>query len=200
MSHHIDLTLQHSLDAAESKHEKAKIIAAYIKANGQSNYDESVTQYQHAIQSAYQAKQNGSSELLVSGALLHDLGHLLVNENTNDSAFLEENLNHEEIAAKYLAAYFPEEVLSAIRLHVPAKRYICTVDDEYYNQLSLASKRSFMVQGGKMTKEEIAKFEDEPYYREAVTLRKWDDNAKKANAEVPEIEVYEQELESAFLN
>ena len=39
---------------------------------------------------------------------------------------------HEEIAAEYLSRWFGEEVTMPIRLHVPAKRFLCWQDRDYF--------------------------------------------------------------------
>lgn len=190
MIHTIDYSLKESLCSLDTKEAKVQELFAYIRKNGQTNYDEMVTQYQHAVQSAHLAKSGGHTAVIVTAALLHDIGHLLVNEHTQEQDFLEEDLNHEEIAAHYLQDLFSPEVIAPIQLHVSAKRYICTTDESYYNQLSEASKRSFQVQGGFMSPEEVQQFEAEPFYREAVMLRKWDDQGKNAHAQVPDIDAY----------
>ena len=83
-----------------------------------------------------------------------------------------------------------------IRLHVAAKRYLCAVDAAYGSTLSASSVRSLAVQGGPMSAEEVEAFEDEPHLRAAVQVRRWDDRAKVAGAEVPRMETYRELLES----
>ena len=50
-----------------------------------------------------------------------------------------------------------------VRLHVPAKRYLCAVDPEYWEGLSDVSKRSLKVQGGPLSPAEAAEFAALPY-------------------------------------
>lgn len=199
MTNILDQSLKIALDNAETKEEKVDIIVNYITVNGQTNYDEMVTQYQHAVQSAFLAKSQGFGEEMVTAALLHDLGHLLADEHDNHDAFLQEDLNHEQLAATYLKDQFSDKVLDPIRLHVNAKRYICTTDKAYYETLSNASKKSFAVQGGFMSETEVAEFEKEIHYKEAVTLRHWDDRAKQSEIIVPLIETYRQDILSCIL-
>ncbi len=199
MINQLDQSLKIALDKAATKEEKVDILFSYITENGQTNYDEMVTQYQHAVQAAFLAKNEGFSDEMVTAALLHDLGHLLADENDNHDDFLEEDLNHEELAAAYLKEYFSDTVLDPIRLHVNAKRYICTTDRAYYDTLSEASKRSFAVQGGFMSETEVAEFEQEVHYKEAVTLRHWDDKAKQSEITVPPIETYRSEAVRCML-
>ena len=77
-------------------------------------------------------------------------------------SYLTEDLLHEEVGAEYLEPFFIDAVTEPVGLHVPAKRYICTVDKSYYQTLSRASKRSFELQGGFMSEEEKAAFEQIP--------------------------------------
>jgi [1-hydroxy-2-(trimethylamino)ethyl]phosphonate dioxygenase len=47
-----------------------------------------------------------------------------------------------------------------------------------------------------MTDSEVAEFEEEPYFRQAVQLRRWDDQAKIEDFEVPSLTTYIPHLES----
>ncbi len=73
---------------------------------------------------------------------------------------------------------FGPEVYEPVHLHVAAKRYLCATDPAYFTRLSPASVQSLQLQGGPMSADEIAAFESNPYFREAVRLRHWDDKAK----------------------
>ena len=162
----------------------------FMQNQGQSHYDPSVTQLEHGLQCAALAEAQGVSASAVTGALFHDIGHLLVDEHDQRNNFLEQDLDHEEIGAAFLAPYFPEEVTEPIRLHVPAKRYLCTVDSGYFDSLSEASKRSFEVQGGRMSDDERAKLEENASLQQALALRRFDDQAKVARRKTPPISAY----------
>ena len=170
--------------------QKVDALFAYMERRGQSFYDEVVTQLEHALQCAYQAQQVGADSVQVAAALLHDLGHFLVDEHNKEADFLTEDLLHEEVGAEYLEPFFIDAVTEPVGLHVPAKRYICTVDESYYQTLSRASKRSFELQGGFMSAEEKAAFEQKPHWESAVQLRKWDDLAKMKDLKTPGLESY----------
>ena len=111
--------------------EKVDTLFAYMEKKGQTFYDEVVTQREHALQCASQARGSGAGPVQVTAALLHDLGHFLINEHDEEGAFLEEDFLHEEVGAEYLEPFFIAAVTEPVRLHVPAKRYICTVDAAY---------------------------------------------------------------------
>ena len=170
--------------------QKIDTLFSYMEKRGQSFYDEVVTQLEHALQCAALAKQQDASSTLITGALLHDIGHIILDEHNAREAFLNIDLSHEEVGAQYLAPFFPEAVTTPIRLHVPAKRYLCATDASYHDGLSEASKRSLIVQGGAMSDEEREAFEQIPHFRDALTLRRWDDLAKVKGLEPAELETY----------
>ena len=189
MPNYIDQSLAQEMKTATAA-QKVDALFNYMEAQGQSFYDEVVTQLEHALQCAALAQQNDAGPTLITGALLHDLGHFILDEHNADKAFLATDLNHEEIGAEYLAPFFPEAVTTPIRLHVPAKRYLCATDASYHDGLSEASKRSLVVQGGVMSDEERATFEQIPHFRDALTLRRWDDLAKVKGLETAGLETY----------
>jgi len=162
---------------------------AWLSSAGAAHYDdEQVTQLQHALQTAEIARQAQASEQGIVAALLHDIGHLLVHEPQDTDNFLGRDLQHEAVGAQWLASFFPPEVIEPIRLHVLAKRWLCTVDETYWQGLSEASKRSFLVQGGMMCRAEMAAFQAHDRWGQAVALRKRDDLGKQPGKHVPGLE------------
>ena len=170
--------------------QKIDTLFSYMEDRGQSFYDEVVTQLEHALQCAALAQQSNAAPTLITGALLHDLGHIILDEHSAREAFLNTDLSHEEVGAQYLRPFFPEAVTTPIRLHVPAKRYLCTTDPSYWDGLSEASKRSLKLQGGNMSDEEQEAFEQIPYFEDGLTLRRWDDLAKVKGLEIVGLETY----------
>ena len=192
-THALDPLLADQMQAADADG-KVDALFAYLEQKGASNYDEQVTQLEHALQTAALAKAAGGTAAQVTSALLHDLGHMLVCEHNAEGDFLAEDLEHEVIGAKYLDPFFPPEITVPISLHVPSKRYLCTVDPDYYDSLSSASKHSFVVQGGKMDDEQRAEFEKTPHLDLALQLRRWDDNGKVMGLDVPSIQAYRDDV------
>ena len=189
MQNLIDYTLAQKMNAATPR-QKVAVLFNYMEIRGQSFYDEAVTQLEHALQCAALATQNDASPTLITSALLHDIGHFILDEHNADVVFLNTDLNHEEIGAQYLEPFFPKTITTPIRLHVPAKRYLCTTDATYYDGLSEASKMSLKLQGGVMSDVEQDGFEQIPYFRDALTLRRWDDMAKVKGLETVQLETY----------
>jgi len=149
-----------------------------LNRNGGRTYlGEVVTVREHILQAAELAEQGGASEPLVVAALLHDIGHF-THEFEEDC--LDHNIDsrHQHAGADFLTPYFPEAIVAPIRLHVDAKRYLCATDKNYFRHLSLASQKSLELQGGPMSKTEIAAFEQLPFADDAIKLRCFDDNAK----------------------
>jgi phosphonate degradation associated HDIG domain protein len=170
------------------------VLALYDRWGGH-RYDEALTQHDHAVQTAALAAAAGGSDALVVAALLHDVGHLLDLEANDGRPGASTDLAHEARGARYLAGLFPPEVTGPIALHVTAKRYRCTVDPGYRDTLSAGSTRSLALQGGRMTVEEVARFEHHPGFEDAVRLRGWDDDAKVDGLEVAPLGSYRDMLQ-----
>ena len=170
----------------------ADLLFGFIEEEGKTPYDESVSQLQHALQTASLARTEDGRRHIVIASLLHDIGHLLIDENDSKNDFLKKDLNHENIASNFLKDFFSEKITESIRLHVVAKRYLCSIDNSYYERLAKSSKKSFVVQGGALEKKEIIELENNIYFKDAIQLRKWDDRAKVSLKEVEELDTYKE--------
>ncbi len=156
-----------------------EILAVYAARGAGAYFGERVSMSEHGLQAAHFAQAERAPEPLILAALLHDVGHLL--EDVPDA--IEDwrtDARHEELGARWLARRFAPQVCEAVRLHVPAKRYLCATDAAYFGMLSPASVHTLKLQGGPMQPAEIARFEQEPFHREAVRVRRWDDQGKVA--------------------
>lgn len=140
-------------------------------------YGEDVSQLEHALQAAQCAERDKAGALLVVAALVHDIGHL-VEGAAEDIADHGVDTRHEEVGERWLAERFGKNVYEPAHLHVAAKRYLCATDPAYLGKLSAASVQSLELQGGPMDSSEVAAFEANEFYRDAVALRRWDDEAK----------------------
>ena len=176
---------------------KDDIIADILKLfndKGHSEYGgEAVTQLEHALQTATLARENNASDQLVTAALLHDIGHLL-HDLPNDAPLKGIDDVHENKAAVFLRKYFPEAVTEPVRLHVMAKRYLSSTEETYYSLLSEPSKQSLVLQGGLMSSAEVSAFEQNPFFSDAVMLRKWDDQAKVKELTTAPVEDFEKNI------
>ena len=154
---------------------------------------EPVSQLEHALQAAYHAEQASASDALVVAALLHDVGHL-VHKLPEDAADQGIDTRHEKLGQAWLARHCGPEVTEPVRLHVAAKRYLCATDATYLEQLSPASVQSLKLQGGPFGTAEMREFEANPWYRDSVALRRWDDLAKVPGMQVPSLDHYRARL------
>jgi len=164
---------------------------------GDRRYSESVTQRQHALQAALQAEAADSTSALITAALLHDIGHMLQRFGPEPAA---QGINdkHEDIGAGWLAKRFEPDVVEPVRLHVDAKRYLCAVENDYFDTLSPASVRSLGLQGGPMAPDEVKAFEAGSHYAAALALRRWDEGAKDADALTPDFAHYREHIRASM--
>jgi predicted HD phosphohydrolase len=89
----------------------------------------------------------------VLACLLHDVGHMIHQLGDNPAARGVDD-GHEQLGADWLAERFGAEVSEPVRLHVAAKRYLCTVEPDYLGKLAPDSVRSLELQGGLMCADE----------------------------------------------
>jgi phosphonate degradation associated HDIG domain protein len=166
-----------------------EVLAIYAARGAGAYFGEEVSMTEHGLQAAYFARQAGASDALVVAALLHDIGHLL-GRVPGDIAEWKADAHHELSGARWLARRLRSEVSEPVRLHVPAKRYLCATDAGYFARLSAASVHTLALQGGPMSAHEVAQFESERYFREAVCVRRWDDEGKVAGLATPPLTEY----------
>jgi [1-hydroxy-2-(trimethylamino)ethyl]phosphonate dioxygenase len=172
-----------------------EVLAIYGAHGSGAYFGEQVSMTEHGLQAAYFAQVQGAEPTLIVAALLHDVGHLLeavpeaIEEWTNDA-------HHEAVGARWLAQRFSAQVSEPVRLHVPAKRYLCATDSDYFGRLSAASVHTLQLQGGAMSAAEVARFEKEPYHRQALRVRRWDDQGKVAGLKTPGLADYATLIDS----
>jgi phosphonate degradation associated HDIG domain protein len=147
---------------------------------------ETVTQLEHALQSAQFAEAAGASHELITACLLHDVGHM-ANDQGETPTLRGVDDKHQFHGVSALKGMFGAAVLTPIRLHVDAKRYLCATDSGYWASLSEDSKRSLELQGGTYSAADAAKFIAQPYAQDAVILRRWDDLAKLAGTRTADL-------------
>ena len=162
-------------------------IARLFEQHGAGMYaGEPVTQREHALQAAHFAEQAGEPASVIAAALLHDIGHL-IHEFDEDCAEQGIDDQHEAAGADWLTTHagFGSDVTEPIRLHVPAKRYLCAVDADYLARLSDASRLSLKLQGGPFSSAEVDTFRNHKYFEAAVRLRGYDEQAKQVDLPTP---------------
>ena len=157
-------------------------IAELFAGPGARDYlGEAVTIGVHMRQAAALAEAAGAPAPLVAAALLHDIGHL---RDTTDA-------KHGTAGARWLSRWFGEAVTEPVRLHVAAKRYLCATEPGYFGRLSAESVRTLALQGGPMTRKQVATFAALPFAHGAVAVRRWDDEAKDPAVTPPAFAYFE---------
>jgi [1-hydroxy-2-(trimethylamino)ethyl]phosphonate dioxygenase len=174
----------------------AEILAMYAARGSGAYFGERVSMTEHSLQTAWFARNEAAPGTLVVAALLHDIGHLVedVPEALED---WKTDAHHEEVGARWLAQHFGPGICEPVRLHVPAKRYLCATDAQYFARLSPASVHTLKLQGGPMSPSEVARFESEPYFRDAVRVRRWDDQGKVAGLLTAPLDEYVSLIEQS---
>ncbi len=174
-------------------------IIGLLESGGSKIYGgERVSQLEHALQCAALAEATEAGPELIIACLLHDIGHLLDGSEHNPKS-QEVDFRHEIRGGNFLKEVFAPGVIEPVRLHVNAKRYLCYADKGYWETLSEVSKHSLELQGGVYTSEEAADFISQPYAREAVQLRIWDDEAKVVGQKTPDLSHFAVIIEKCIL-
>ena len=173
-----------------------EVLGLFAGRGGGAYFGESVSILQHMLQAAYFAEEEAAPPHLILAALLHDVGHFL-EEVPDNIAEWHSDAKHEELGGRWLAQRFGTQLSDPVRLHVPAKRYLCATDAAYFAKLSPASVITLKLQGGPMSAAEVREFEREPFFREAVRVRTWDDRGKVPDLRTREIGSYKAMLTAA---
>jgi predicted HD phosphohydrolase len=161
------------------------------KQYGSSNYiGEHVSQTEHMVLAATCAEKDLKSnnlasvhlhDVIILAAFLHDIGHLLGLKHKLSQMDEWGTMNHDKIGGVYLRDLgFPNELCLLVENHVLAKRFLVTLNPDYYNSLSTASKKTLEYQGGRMTDDELYDFENSEYKNVYIKFRTWEENAKES--------------------
>ncbi len=166
----------------------------FYSAEGQAEYHgERVSQLEHALQAAHNARQDGGSDQEIIAALLHDIGHIWPVEGRKMTSV--GVVNHDRLGAQALRELgFSDDVADIVSGHVAAKRYLVATDSDYAATLSDVSVESLRRQGGPMSAEELQDFTRSPNWKSKVRVRTWDDRAKTPGTDVPDLESYREML------
>ena len=136
----------------------------------------------HGLQTAAVLRATHPDDLALQVAgLVHDLGHILPPRDT---------ATHGIVAGDYVRDVLGDRVAALVRLHVPAKRYLVTVEPGYRDELDVGSTYSLEVQGAAMTAAEVEAFEAESDHLDAIVLRRADEAAKVHGLEVDPLDVW----------
>jgi predicted HD phosphohydrolase len=139
-----------------------------------------LSELDHGLQCAHSlaSTRPGDTGLQLAG-LVHDIGHDLGSE-----------AEHGRLGAELVGGLLGARVGALVEAHVPAKRYLVTVDDAYRALLSTGSTHTLSLQGGVMDDGEMAAFVSSPVHDDAVALRRADDAAKVPGRRVPALDAW----------
>lgn len=178
-----------------------KEILALYEQYGDADYiGEPVSQLEHMCQCAQLAEEEGYDNEVILAAFMHDIEHLCGNLLSAAEMNGFGIVDHEKLGEVYIRSKgFSEKVAKLVGSHVASKRYLTFKYPEYYAKLSPASKETLVMQGGTMTVEEAEAFEQEELFHLYVTLRRWDEEAKRENVPLVSLQHYERIMEEHLL-
>lgn len=169
-------------------------VVGLFAAAGLRAYGERVTQLSHALQCAALAYRDRAADEVIVAALLHDVGHLVDDHREVELP----DRHHGGVGAALIRPFVPARIAWLVEHHVIAKRYLCSVDPRYVEQLSPVSQRSYAAQGARLDLEEQLALETQPWFADAVRVRRWDDAGKVPAAIYPPLVEYRPLLERYF--
>ena len=176
-----------------------EIMDLYAGYGGAEYAGEKVSQLEHMVQAAQLAEEQGYDEEVILAAFLHDIGHISEAAKGDESMSAARGMDgfgivdHEALGADFLRGKgFSKKIARLVESHVEAKRYLTVKDPAYYDLLSEASKKTLEFQGGPMTAEEAAAFEQYPLFALIIQMRKWDEQAKIQQKPLPDLDHYRQ--------
>jgi gamma-butyrobetaine dioxygenase len=153
-------------------------------------YGENVSIAEHCLLTARAAEESGASDSLIAASLMHDVGHWL--DEPDDAYGIH---SHGELGGDWVAERFGPAISEPVRLHVEAKRYLCSVEPSYHDHLSAASVYTLTKQGGPMSDDEAKAFATQAYADDACTLRRLEDGfGKLTKIETPSLDRYTELL------
>jgi phosphonate degradation associated HDIG domain protein len=168
-------------------------VFALYELHGDEDYiGEPVSQLEHMSQAAALAQSEGNDDEVILAAFFHDIGHLCASEGVASMDGMG-NVDHEKLGADYLLARgFSQRLAILVQGHVIAKRYLTYKNPAYFEKLSPASQATLNFQGGVMSANEAAQFEQNPDASLIVRMRYWDDEAKLQSVPVNNVQYLKQ--------
>jgi 2-amino-1-hydroxyethylphosphonate dioxygenase (glycine-forming) len=136
---------------------KVQALFALLRAQGEADYiGEPISQLQHSLQAAQLASTAHADDETIVAALLHDVGRFIPNGYGGeeekrmmiapDGTYVGTE-DHEFVGERYLRELgFSEKVCGIVGAHVWAKRYLCAMEEGYWEGLSKSSKETLVFQ------------------------------------------------------
>lgn len=174
----------------------AEIISLYKRFGNEDYIGEPVSQIEHMCQCAQLAEAANADNEVILAAFFHDIGHLYEFAYPENKVQYMDGagvVDHEKLGGSYLLSKgFSKKIVNLVQSHVEAKRYLTFKFPDYFNQLSEASIKTLAFQGGVMSAEDAAAFENDPLCAQYVQLRRWDEQAKETAKPLPPLQHYKE--------
>ena len=160
-----------------------RLLDALARSGARRYGGEVVSELEHALQCAELARESAADEELQLACLLHDVGRYAIDQSlvadTLEATRVERGARgHHDVGVDLLAPWVSARVAWCVRMHADAKRYLCGTESAYFERLSRGSRHTLGLQGGVMSTEDAARFAAHRWAKDAVALRRWDDEAK----------------------
>jgi phosphonate degradation associated HDIG domain protein len=166
-----------------------EVFELYDRYGNEDYIGEPVSQIEHMSQTAALAMKEGYDDEVILAAFFHDIGHICVSRNKENDMGGFGTKSHEKIGADFLREKgFSERIAKLVENHVQAKRYLTFKQPDYFLNLSEASKKTLVLQGGVMSESEAAAFEKDPLFDTSIKMRYWDEQAKELNTPLIDME------------
>lgn len=166
---------------------------------GDRDYGEACTQYEHMAQCGWWADHRGLGQSLAVAAFLHDLGHLIAEDQDLPGRDRLGYAQHDALGADWLRRRgFPAAIWEPIARHVQAKRYLVARRADYAAGLSAASRATLAQQGGPFEERACREFEDSPWFAVSIALREIDELGKAPEFRLPALEHWLKRIEACL--
>jgi predicted HD phosphohydrolase len=170
------------MSAAPHRFRDADELLAFLAGAAATPSEEglAMSELDHGLQTADRLRSLAPDdvELHVAG-LVHDVGHAFGGGD-----------QHGSLGAAAVRDLLGARIAALVEAHVDAKRYLVTVDAQYAAALSPGSVHSLALQGGPLDAAAVARCDALPHWRDAVRLRRADDQAKQPGRVVPGLDAY----------
>ena len=177
-----------SIDTIYTIDDKIEMIMNLYKSHDNINhFGKNVKKTEHMVQCALEAQKNNEDEFIILTCLLYDIGHLLDQYNMNGFEIMEYGL----LGYYYLKDLnMDARICYLIKKNVDAKRYLVTIDENNYNNLSDSLKERLEYQGGRMNNEELISMEKNDEFLNILKVHKYHNMDKLEDKEIPDIETF----------
>jgi predicted HD phosphohydrolase len=173
-------------DAAQVVFSDLAALEAELERMGVTPSDEApgLSELDHGLQCAHELRLAAPDDVALQVAgLVHDIGHRHADDR-----------GHAWAGARAVRGVLGDRAARLVGLHIAAKRYLVAADPGYFARLSPDSVRTLALQGGAMTPPELAAFEAQDGWRDALALRRADEAAKVPGRAVPGLDAWRPAL------